>query len=106
MNVPLNDPKFIDPLYRPYHIRGPNSYFMTGPAPPYPIVDLKRYENRHNYVFRSKHEGICPSGWRVGENNLCIPHAPESWGTFYTEKNLGGKLNRFSNNKIPYNECP
>lgn len=102
--LPINDIKFMDPLFKPYFQK--NLYRAN---PQYPLVDQKRYENRHNLVFRSKHEGYCPTGWMMDDvkypgQSMCVPYSPESWGTFYTAKSTNPDPLLYANNKTPYNE--
>lgn len=100
----LNHPRYIDPLYRPYHTDYEKSQWRFPHVIPtgYPLVDPYRRHLGWGNTFRSQHEGYCPPGWRVGKHNHCVPLEPESWGMFYTDEFTKPTL-QDSNNKIPYN---
>src|SRR3989344_3470506 len=97
----LNSPNYIDPLYRPYYSDYSKSNLQFPYAIPskYPMVDTRRF--RRGNAFRSKHDGICPPGYFLGANNMCIPEEPESFGMFYTDAYSTEPLE--CSDKQPYN---
>lgn len=101
----LSHPRFIDPLYRPYHTDYSKSPWIHPYAIPtgYPLVDPYRRHLGWGNNYRSQHEGYCHPGWRVGKHNQCIELEPESWGMFYTDE-YSKPLLKYSNCKIPYNQ--
>jgi len=101
----IGHPRYIDPLYRPYHTDYSKSPLRSPSAIPtkYPLVDPYRRHLGQGNTFRSQHEGICPPGYRTGQRNMCIPLEPESWGMFYTNEYTKPLL-QYSNGKIPYNQ--
>lgn len=101
----IHDPKFIDPMYRPYQTNYSKSplRFPNVINSPYPIVDPYRRHLGKGQTFRSQHEGYCPPTWMKTNRNKCVKMEPEAWGTFYTEAGNPDKLLKYSNNKIPSN---
>jgi hypothetical protein len=105
--VPINDIKYMDPLYRPYFNKS-NYKTNTG----YPLVDQRLYNKgdistsganakSKGLAFRSQQYGICPEGWVMSANQMCIPIPLPSHG-FY--KDMRVVALGYSNNKIPYND--
>lgn len=72
---------FIDPMYAPYHDKEAHKINTQ-----YPLVDSRRRPMGQRLSFRSQHEGYCPPGYVIGENNMCFEKEEESYGTFYTSK--------------------
>ena len=102
--LPLGHPNFIDPLYKPYHTDYSISplKFPQAINTPYPLVDHHRRHLGKGLNFRSQHAGICPPGYIVGQNNMCLMTRPLR-GTFYTNKTFTKQPLEYSNDKIPYN---
>lgn len=80
-------PPFTDPLYAPYvekSVTGPFSCNVSKykHIPPYPLVDPARMRVGEGIRFRSQYDGICPLGYVMGPNNLCIAQ-DEPIGRFY-----------------------
>ncbi len=102
--LPLNHPRYIDPLYRPYHTDYSKSQWRFPHVidTKYPLVDPYRRHLGWGNTYRSQHEGICQPGWRIGKHNHCVPLEPESWGMFATDEYVNTPL-EYSHGKIPYN---
>jgi hypothetical protein len=102
----LFEPDFVDHMYTPYeklnNDKTPIAFYKTHEDgivrnvltrdqlkfshvedTPYPLVDPYRRRLGEGLRFRSQHEGICPLGWKIGENQYCHPIEEESEGLFY-----------------------
>jgi hypothetical protein len=83
-SLPLNDPRYIDPLYLPYHTNksiSPLKYPLSINSG-YPLNDPYRRHMGKGLAFRSKYFGYCPQGYvNLPDKNSRTPDNPNGINT-------------------------